>query len=66
MRGVADDDYALFLRVCPPLVEEMRALRETWGFVDKTKAFNWIKLNRQSLSLFVGMGYWRRANSEDM
>ncbi|MEK7275943.1 MAG: MT-A70 family methyltransferase [Chloroflexota bacterium] len=66
VRAVADNDCALFLWVCPPLLEEMRALREAWGFFYKTKAFNWIKLNRKSMSFFFGMGYWTRANSEDV
>ena len=35
-----------------------------WGFTYKTCGFNWIKKNKKSDSLFWGLGYWTRANSE--
>ena len=38
---------------------------EAWGFRYKTKGFCWIKKNRKADSLFWGMGYWTRSNSED-
>ena len=37
---------------------------DAWGFTYKTVAFCWVKQNRQSSSLFWGMGHWTRANAE--
>lgn len=54
--------------ICNLPVREMlpEALRviEAWGFKYKTIGFAWIKQNRKADSLYMGTGYWTRANSE--
>lgn len=45
-------------------MREAFSVIDAWGFTYKTVAFVWVKQNRKSNSLFVGMGYWTRANAE--
>jgi len=47
----------------PSLIEGL-ALIEKWGFKYKTVAFTWVKKNKKADSLFWGMGFWTRANTE--
>lgn len=61
---LAERDCVLFLWVTFPCLEEGLELIKKWGFVYKTCGFNWIKKNKKSDSLFWGLGYWTRANSE--
>lgn len=63
VKEIADDDCALFLWGCWPMLEDgIRALK-AWGFEYKTLAFCWVKTN-QDHSPRMGLGYWTRANSE--
>lgn len=66
IQDVAADDCVLFLWVCQPLLIETLRMAEAWGFSYKTKAFSWLKTYGDSSSFFVGMGYWTRANTEDV
>lgn len=61
---LADKDCALFMWITFPLLKESLSVLSAWGFKFKTIAFVWIKQNRKSDSLFLGMGYWTRANAE--
>ena len=61
---LAADDCVLFLWVTFPCLEEGMELIKKWGFEYKTCAFNWVKKNKKSDSLFWGLGYWTRSNSE--
>jgi N6-adenosine-specific RNA methylase IME4 len=64
--SLAADDCALFLwSVCPELPGALDVIR-AWGFEFKTKGFTWIKQNPGGQGLHTGMGYWTRANSEDV
>ena len=47
-----------------PKLNECFEVIKKWGFEYKTCAFTWIKKNRKSDSLFMGMGRWTRANAE--
>jgi len=47
-----------------PCLREAFELAEAWGFTYKTVAFTWIKKNKSNDKLFVGMGYYTRANAE--
>jgi N6-adenosine-specific RNA methylase IME4 len=47
-----------------PCLPEGIDLIKKWGFEYKTVAFVWTKKNKKADSLFWGMGYWTRANSE--
>ena len=62
--NIADDNCILFLWVTFPLLQEGLDTIKAWGFTYKTVAFNWIKRNKKSDSLFWGMGNWTRSNSE--
>ena len=53
---IADKNSALFLWVTYPCLLEGLELIEKWGFTYKTCGFSWVKLNRKSDTLFVGMG----------
>jgi N6-adenosine-specific RNA methylase IME4 len=66
IRDVAAPDCCLFLWLCQPLLLETLRLAEAWGFTYKTKAFSWVKTYSNGSSFFVGMGYWTRANTEDV
>ncbi len=63
---VAAENCALFLWVCNPHIPEMVRLLDSWGFVFKTVAFVWVKLNPKGRDPFSGLGYWSRANSEQV
>jgi N6-adenosine-specific RNA methylase IME4 len=65
---VAAPDAVLFLWLCQPLLIETLRMAEAWaGFTYKTKAFSWVKLRPTGgLTFHVGMGYWTRANTEDV
>ncbi len=62
--SLADDNCALFLWVTAPCLEQGLQVIKEWGFTYKTKAFNWVKVNKNGGN-FTGMGYWTRSNSED-
>ena len=47
-----------------PKLNEVFDVISAWGFEYKTCAFTWIKKNKKSDSLFMGMGQWTRANAE--
>lgn len=67
IQSVAADDCVLMLWMCQPLLRETLVMARRWGFQYKTKAFVWTKLRPDAPSTFhVGMGYWTRANSEDI
>jgi N6-adenosine-specific RNA methylase IME4 len=62
---IADKDCVLFLWTTPPCLLEAIEVVYCWGFTYKTKAFCWVKRNKVADSLFWGMGYWTRSNTED-
>jgi N6-adenosine-specific RNA methylase IME4 len=68
INAVAADDACLFLWLCQPLLIETLRMVDSWGgWSYRTKAFSWCKLTPQNgASFHVGMGYWTRANTEDV
>lgn len=66
IQSVAAPDCCLFLWMCQPLLIETLEMARRWGFSYKTKAFSWCKTYANPSSFFVGMGYWTRANTEDV
>lgn len=62
--NIADKDSVLFLWVTAPCLLEGIELIEKWGFTYKTVAFTWVKKNKKKDSIFIGMGYYTRANAE--
>ncbi len=63
--GISAQDCVLFLWVTPPTIKAAFKVIDAWGFAYKTKAFCWVKHNKKADSLFWGMGYWTRSNTED-
>lgn len=64
VQNIAADDCVLFLWVTNPLLQEGLECIKRWGFTYKTVGFSWYKTNKIADSLFWGLGYWTRANSE--
>jgi len=64
VEAMAAKDCVLFLWCVKAMLPEALEVIEAWGFTFKNMAFNWIKQNRNGEGLFMGMGYWTRANSE--
>lgn len=64
VREIAAQDCVLFLWATYPMLPEAFQVIEAWGFKYKTIGFAWIKQNRKADSLYMGTGYWTRANSE--
>ena len=62
--GICQKDCILFMWATFPCLKEAFELAEAWGFTYKTVAFTWIKKNKNNDKLFVGMGYYTRANAE--
>ena len=61
---LAAEDCVLFLWVTFPILPEVFAVIEAWGFSYKTVAFTWVKPNKNKEGWFCGMGNWTRANAE--
>ena len=63
------DDCALFMWVVWPTLPDAIDVLRAWGFEYKTCAFTWMKANQYKLfaleeDVYMGLGYWTRANSE--
>lgn len=68
---VAADDCVLFLWACWPMLRDAWDAIDSWGFIYKTCAFDWMKAHVSQIDMFrddadvqVGLGFWSRANSE--
>ena len=64
IRNLAKDDTILLMWATFPNFQEAIRVIEEWGFIYKTAAFVWVKKNKRSDSLFLGMGAYTRANAE--
>jgi N6-adenosine-specific RNA methylase IME4 len=64
IEALAADDCALFLWVVNPELPGALEVIRSWGFQYKTVGFTWVKQNRGGEGLFMGLGYWTRANAE--
>lgn len=64
VENIADKDCVLFLWATYPNLREAFEVLDAWGFEYKTVAFTWVKQCRKSDKIFIGMGYWTRANAE--
>ncbi|MGF1476959.1 MAG: MT-A70 family methyltransferase [Geminicoccaceae bacterium] len=67
----AADNALLLMWTTDPLLPQALSVIESWGFTYKTVGFYWAKLNKGAKDrlfteqdLFVGMGFWTRANPE--
>lgn len=64
--AVALPDACLFLWVCSPLIPETLRMAQAWGWEYKTVAFTWVKTNRDRVGMALKLGYWTRANAEQV
>ena len=64
VKDIIAKNSILFLWVTAPCLIEGLELIKAWGFTYKTVAFTWVKQNKKSDSLFMGLGYYTRANAE--
>lgn len=62
--NIASDNCVLFLWITYPKLESAFKVIKSWGFEYKTVAFTWIKQNKNGKGLWLGLGYWTRANAE--
>jgi len=62
--SIAADDCVLFLWITMPKLPVAFDVIKSWGFEYKTCAFTWIKRNKKSHGLFLGLGRWTRSNPE--
>jgi N6-adenosine-specific RNA methylase IME4 len=67
--NLAAKDCALFMWVVWPTLPKALEVIESWGFTYKTCAFAWLKADQYRLftldeDVYMGLGYWTRANSE--
>lgn len=60
----ATDDAVLFMWATGPKLPHALSVMDAWGFTYKTIGFVWVKENRKSPGLFMGMGFFTRANVE--
>jgi N6-adenosine-specific RNA methylase IME4 len=66
---VAAENAVLFLWVVWPTLPQAIDIMRAWGFEYKTCAFCWMKADPYKLfaleeDVYMGLGYWTRANSE--
>lgn len=61
---LADKDCVLFIWVINSMIPQALDVIKAWGFEFKTVAFTWVKTNKKSDTLFFGLGFWTRSNSE--
>ena len=64
VRDFAAPDCVLFLWVLNSMLGQGLQLLDAWGFAFKTVGFCWVKTNRKSGSLFMGLGYHTLQNVE--
>lgn len=62
--SLAHNNAALFLWATPPLLLEALETIKAWGFVYKTIAFTWVKLEGGHGGPFFGVGSYTKSNCE--
>ena len=63
IKGLANDNCALFLWATYPLLQEALETIRMWDFKYRTVAFTWVKTTKND-KYHMGLGYWTRANPE--
>jgi len=63
INSIADNNCILFIWGTWTKLPDCLKVIRAWGFIYKTLGFCWYKENKNS-SLFFGMGYWTRSNTE--
>ncbi len=60
---IANENCVLFLWATYPKIDEALKVIEEWGFKYKSIAFQWIKLNKNGIGCYFGLGRWTRGNT---
>ncbi len=58
------ENCALFMWAVWPSIFDAEMIIDAWGFTYRTKAWSWVKSNKNSMGFFTGMGHYTRANDE--
>lgn len=61
---IADKNCVLFIWATYPKIDETLKVIEAWGFKYKSIGFQWIKLNKNGIGCYFGLGRWTRGNTE--
>lgn len=61
---ICDEKAILFMWATFPNIEKALRVIKSWGFEYKTAGFVWVKENKKSPGLYLGMGSYTRANAE--
>lgn len=61
---LCEDKAILFMWATFPNIEKALKVIKAWGFEYKTAGFVWVKENKKSPGLYMGMGAYTRANAE--
>lgn len=61
---ITDDNCILFLWATYPMLKEGLRVIESWKFIYKSIAFQWVKMNKKKKTPFYGLGRWTRGNTE--
>lgn len=61
---ITAEDSILFLWATYPMLQEALDVINAWGFIYKSIAFQWVKMNKIKKTPFYGLGRWTRGNTE--
>ena len=64
IKDISDTNSILFLWATFPMLKEAIQVIEAWGFAYKSIGFLWVKLNKNNMGAFYGLGRWTRGNTE--
>jgi N6-adenosine-specific RNA methylase IME4 len=64
VKRIAKNDCMLAMWITTPLLNKIDQILKPWGFKYCGVLFTWIKLNKKSQGIFLGMGYVTRKNTE--
>lgn len=61
---ITEKNCILFLWATYPKIDEALKVIDAWGFKYKSIGFQWIKLNKNGIGCYFGLGRWTRGNTE--
>ena len=61
---ITEENAILFLWTTFPMIQEGLEVIKSWGFTYKSIGFLWVKLNKNNMGAFYGLGRWTRGNTE--
>ena len=64
VKDIADKSCILFLWATMPNLDRAFEVIKAWGFIYKTCAYTWVKLNPSGNGIYSGLGHWTLANPE--